>query len=92
MYSILGNNMQHILIHTKMIFSWGRKVLGIAKVHRSPGNLQDAVMSGAFVSGIFWCPSCRQVTGPEFLPQFDTMFQLTSLLQIYTRIAYSMLS
>ena len=38
------------------------------------------------------CPSCRQVTGPKCLPQPDTIFQHTSLLQIGIRIPCSVLS
>ena len=38
------------------------------------------------------CPSCRQLTGPAFLLWLDTIFQPISLLQIGTRIQFSMLS
>ena len=34
-----------------------------------------------------WCPSCRQVSGPEFLNQPDIIFQLISQLWISTRTA-----
>ena len=39
-----------------------------------------------------WCPSSRQLTGREFLPQPDIIFTHTLLLQIDTRIQFSELS
>ena len=38
-----------------------------------------------------WCPSCRQVTGPEFLPMWEIIFLHTSLLWIGIRILFTVL-
>ena len=38
------------------------------------------------------CPPCRLVTGPEFLPQSDIIFLLTSLLPFGTWLSFSELS
>ena len=46
--------------------------------------------AAALSAGVPWCPSCRQITGPEFLCQLDTIFPPTLLLWISTRILYNM--
>ena len=79
-------------VYAKMISSWVRKVLGTAKSHMSPGTVQGAVVLAAFAAGISPVFSLEEATGSVFLPQPDTIFQHTSLLQIGTRIPYSMLS
>ena len=71
--------------------SWVRKVLCVAKVHMSLGSLQGPAASAALAAWIPWCPSCRQVTGPMFLHQLETIFLPTLLLWIGTRNLYSML-
>ena len=38
-------------MHVKAISCWVRKVLGIAKGHKSAGNLCSAKVSSAFVAG-----------------------------------------
>ena len=38
------------------------------------GYSQGFAVSVALAAGFPWCPSCRQVTGPEFLLQLDTIF------------------
>ena len=48
-----GDNRQHMSIHAKMIFSWVRKVLGIARGQMSPSTLQGAAVSAALVAGVF---------------------------------------
>ena len=63
----LGNNRQHWPVCAKTISSWVRKVLCVAKAHMSLGSLQGVAASAALAAGVSWCPSCRQVTGPEFL-------------------------
>ena len=76
----------------KMISSWVRKVLGLAKASMSLGTLWGAVVSAAFAAGISLVSILQAGNWPEFLPQPDTIFQYTLLLQIGTRFLYSMLS
>ena len=50
----LGNNRQHRPVCAKTIFSWVRKVLGVAKAHMSLGSLWGG---GCFCSLSSWCLS-----------------------------------
>ena len=50
--SFLGNNSQYMPICAKTICSWVRKVLDIASIHVSPGNLWCAAEPAGFVTGI----------------------------------------
>ena len=85
----LGNNRQHRPVCAKTISSWVRKVLCVTKANMSPGFLQGSCsLSSCCFPGV---PSCRQVTGKEFLHQLDTGFPCTLLLWMSTRILYSML-
>ena len=87
----MGSNRQHRPVCAKTISPWVRKVLCVAKAHMSLGSLWGLHFCG--LSG--WCfpecPSCRQVTGPKFLHQQDSIFPPTLLLQIGTRTLYSLL-
>ena len=67
----------------KMISSWVRKVLGIAKAYWC-WQLWQLVFP--------WCPYCRLVTGPELLPQPYIIFLLTSILPTSTRNPFNKLS
>ena len=64
----------------KMISSWERKVLGIAKPHMYHGTFKVLQCLQLWWLVFSWCPFCRQATGPEFLPQPDIIFLLPSLL------------
>ena len=70
-----GNNRQCMPVCAKMIYSWVRKVLSIAKAHvwEIYRVLQCLPL---WWLEFAWCPSSRQVTGPEFLPQLDTFFNM----------------
>ena len=48
----LHNIRQHLSVCAKMISSWARKILLIAKVHMSADTAQNAVASGALRSGV----------------------------------------
>ena len=86
----LGNNRQHRPVCAKTISSWVRKVLCVAKVHISPGSLWRGCRFCSLSGFVFpWCPSCRQGTGLEFLHWLGTIFHLTLLLCISTRLLYS---
>ena len=61
---------------TKTISSWISNALGTAKVHMSLGTFHGAVVWAASAAGVSLCPSCRLVTGPEFPPQLDTIFNI----------------
>ena len=74
-YSVfLGKNRQQKLVCAKAIASWVCKVLGIAREHKSPGTLCWGAVFAALAAGVTKCPSCRQVTGPEFLHHIDIIF------------------
>ena len=76
----------------KMIPSWVRKVLNIAKPHMLQ-VLSRVLQHLWFWQQVFpWCLSCREVTRPGVLLQLDTVFQHASLLQNVTMIPCSMLS
>ena len=64
-----------------------------AKNGRLTKNILDYIILAVnIVWWVFpWCQSCRQVTGPEFLCQLDTIFPPTLLLWTGTRILHSML-
>ena len=89
--TFLANNRQHWPVCAKTISSWVRKVLCVAKARMSLDSLGVA----AFCSLSSWCfpggPSCRQVTGPEFLHQLGTVSLPTLLLWIGKRTLYSVL-
>ena len=87
----LGNNRQHQPVCAKTISSWVRKVLCVAKAHMSLGSLWGLLLLQPQQLVFPWWPSCRQVTGPEFLHQLGTISLPTLLLGIGTRILYSML-
>ena len=78
-------------VYVKMISSWVRKFLSIAKVHMFLGTFKGAAKSSPLVAGVSWCPPCRQVTGPEIVCQLDTIFQYKAILQIGTRTICSVL-
>ena len=69
-------SMDSIPVCTKMISSWVRKVLDIAKANVFPGTHQAAKASAVIAAIVSWRPSCRQATGPEFLPLPDTFFDI----------------
>ena len=56
------------------------------------GTLQGTAALTSMVAGISLCSYYRQVTGPEFLPQLDTLSVHITIKQIGTRILCSMLS
>ena len=75
----LGNDGQHMpvcLEMIKMISSWVREVISMAVVHMSQGTLQGAAASAALVAGVSLVVTSQQVTGPEFLLQLDTIFNI----------------
>ena len=49
----LGNNRQHWHVCAKIISSWVRKVLCVAKAHMSPGSLWGVAASAALAAGVF---------------------------------------
>ena len=62
----LGTNRQHIPVCVQMI-SLLRTVFSIARAHMSLGTVQGITVSAALAAGVsLWCPSCRQMTRPEF--------------------------
>ena len=83
----LGSNRQYMPICVKMISSWVKKILGVAKTHMS---LRCCSVC-SFLVDISLCSSYRQSSGPEFLPQPDIIYLPTSLLWIGTTILYSIL-
>ena len=87
----LGNNRQHQPICAKTISSWVRKILCVAKAYMSMGSLWGWQLLQPWQLVFPWCPSCRQMTGPEFLHQLGTISPPTLLLQITTRTLYSVL-
>ena len=50
--SLLGNNRQLMSVCAKMISSWPRKVLGIAKAQISLGTLQSIVVLATFAGSV----------------------------------------
>ena len=88
----LDNNRQHEPVCAKTIPSWVRKVLGIANAHISKCFPWCCIVCIFWWLVFPWCPSCRQATGLEFLPQPDIIFLLTLLLLIITRIPFNEVS
>ena len=86
---LLGNNRHNMPVCTKMISSWVRKILSIAKVHIPRCCPKCCSFGGLCYPGFH---PARQVTRPEFLCQLDTSFPHVSLLQISSRIPYSVLN
>ena len=87
----LGNNRQHWPVCVKIISSLVKKVLCVAKAHVSLGSLWGLQLLQPWQLVFPSCPSCRQVTGPEFVHQLGTISLPTLLLQIGTRTLCSML-
>ena len=87
----LCNIRWHMPTCAETIPSRVKEILGIAKPHVS--GYSEVLWCQQLLQLVFpWCPSCRQVTGPEFLLLPDTIFQPTSLLEISMRTMYSALS
>ena len=76
-----GNSRQHMPVHAKMQRHIFLPVPSMVLLCLQPWLLM-----------FLWCLSCRQVTGPEFLPQANIIFLLISLVQIGIRIPSSKLS
>ena len=75
----------------KIIPSWVRKVLGIAKTNLPQGTVCGVVISVTLLVYSL-CLPFRLVIWPVFLGQLDTIFLCISLQFIKTRIWFSMIS
>ena len=71
-FMVLGYSLQHMSLFVKMISSWLRNFLHIAKAHLSLCTVQSDVVSAAVAVGVSVVSSCRQLTGHEFLLQLNT--------------------
>ena len=87
----MGNNRLHRLVCAKTISSWVRKVIFIANVHISLGSLQGAVTSAALVAGISLVSILQVGDWARVSTPARHYFSPISLLQIGTRILYSVL-
>ena len=74
-FLFLGNNRQHRPVCAKIISSWVKKVLYIAKAHVL-GSVWEAATSAAKAAGVSLVSILQMVTGQEFLHQLDTIFHL----------------
>ena len=83
--AFLGNNRQQMPV-CAVISPWGNLRFFKDFKGMSPFTVRSAVVSAAVAAAIF----LLSILQPEFLPQPDTIFQHTSLLQIDTRIPNSM--
>ena len=88
----LGNNRQHMPICAKIISSWVRKFLNIAKANVSPGTPCRAAISAALVAGGSLVSILHACVWTRVLFQLNSIFQHISLLQIGTGIQFSLVS
>ena len=85
----LGNKRQHMAVCDKIISSWVRKVLSMAKTHMSLGTVCGAA---TFVAGVSLLSILLAGDWARVSTQLDTISQHISLLQIGTRILCRLLS
>ena len=89
--SILGNNRQHRPVCAKIISSWVREVICVAKAHMCLGSLQGAASSAALAAGVSLVSILQAGNWAKVSTQARHYFPPTLLLGISTRILYSML-